>query len=169
MPSGEPAAARSDDSRRWPTKAAESGRAFTAGIVEYKAVPPGVALLTDVRAARHDGFDRIVFEFGSGAPPGYHLEYIDKPVRKCGSGEPTPIAGDGWLEVRFEPADAHTPSGAPTILDRDQKVDLEVVKELELTCDFEAIVSWVLGVRRPNKYRVLALNEPIRLVVDVKH
>jgi hypothetical protein len=157
------------DSPRWPAKAGESGQAFTAGIVEHKAVPRAVALLTDVRSARHAGFDRIVFEFGSGSPPGYHLEYIDKPVRQCGSGEVTTIAGDGWLEVRFEPADAHTPSGAPTIAKRDQKVDLEVVKELEQTCDFEAQVTWVLGVRRPNKYRVLALNQPVRLVVDVQH
>lgn len=153
----------------WPAPASDSGREFTIGIVEYKGAPRAVALLTDVRAARHDGFDRIVFEFGSGSPPGYHLEYIDKPVRKCGSGDATPIAGDGWLEVRIAPAHAHTPSGAPTIREREQQLDLGVVTELEQTCDFEATVSWVVGVKRPNRYRVLTLNEPLRLVVDVKH
>jgi hypothetical protein len=122
-----------------------------------------------VRAARHDGFDRVVFEFGSGAAPGYHLEYIDRPVRKCGSGAATPIAGDAWLEIRFTPANAHTPSGAPTIANRNQTVDVGVVKELEQTCDFEAVVVWVVGVGRPNAYRVMALNDPMRLVVDVKH
>lgn len=160
---------KATSAERWPEPAADSGREFTAGIVEHKPVPRAVALLTDVRAARHDGFDRIVFEFGSGSPPGYHLEYIDRPVRKCGSGDATAIAGDGWLEVRIEPAHAHTPSGAPTIRDRDQQLDLGVVKELEQTCDFEAVVSWVVGVKRPNRYRVLTLNEPLRLVVDVKH
>src|SRR5688572_15097623 len=40
-----------------------SGQAFTAGIVEYRPKPKEVAMLTDVRSARHDGFDRIVFEF----------------------------------------------------------------------------------------------------------
>jgi hypothetical protein len=148
---------------------AGSGQAFTAGIVEYKPKPKEVALLTDVRSARHDGFDRIVFEFAAGPLPGYHLEYVDKPVRRCGSGQATPVAGDAWLEVRFDPAHAHTPSGAPTIKDRDQKLELEVVKELELTCDFEAHVTWVLGAAKPNKYRVLTLDEPLRLVVDVKH
>lgn len=153
----------------WPATAAESGREFTAGIVEHRPPPREVALLTDVRAARHDGFDRIVFELGSGAPPGYHLEYIDKPVRKCGSGDATPMAGDAWLEVRIEPANAHTPSGAPTIREREQQLDLGVVTELEQTCDFEAVVTWVVGVKRPNRYRVLTLNDPLRLVVDVKH
>jgi hypothetical protein len=165
----EPVFREATKSERWPEPAPDAGREFTAGIVEHKPAPRGVALLTGVRAARHDGFDRIVFEFGSGSPPGYHLEYIDKPVRKCGSGDATAIAGDGWLEVRIEPAYAHTPSGAPTIRDRDQQLDLGVVKELEQTCDFEAVVSWVVGVKRPNRYRVLTLNEPLRLVVDVKH
>jgi hypothetical protein len=148
---------------------AGKGQAFTAGVVEYRPRPREVALLTDVRSARHEGFDRIVFEFATGPLPGYHLEYIDKPVRRCGSGETTVIAGEAWLEVRLDPANAHTPSGAPTIKDRDQELELAVVKELEQTCDFEAHVTWVLGAIKPNKYRVLTLDEPLRLVVDVQH
>lgn len=169
VPGSIPAVGKPDSGERWPGKAAGHGQEFTAGIVEYRPAPREVALLTDVRAARHDGFDRVVFELGSGSAPGYHLEYIDRPVRKCGSGDVAPIAGDAWLEVRFEPANAHAPSGAPTIAKREQTVDLEVVSELEQTCDFEAVVSWVVGVKRPNRYRVLTLDAPLRLVVDVKH
>jgi hypothetical protein len=141
--------------------------AFTLGILEQRSPAAGVALLTDVRSARHRGFDRVVFEFAAETPPGFHAEYVDRPVRKCGSGEPTPVAGDAWLEVRFEPANAHTASGAPTIADRDQQLALGVVKELEQTCDFEAHVTWVIGVSRPNKYRVLTLKKPARIVLDV--
>lgn len=148
---------------------AQDGAEFTAGIVEHEASPQGIALLTDLRAARHEGFDRVVFDFTGDALPGYHVEYIDKPVRQCGSGAATPIAGDAWLEVRFSPANAHTSSGAPTIPFREKKVELAVVKELESVCDFEAHVTWVLGVARPNTYRVLALSNPLRLAVDVKH
>lgn len=154
---------------RWPSPPDGARQEFTAGIVAVRPAASGVALLTDVRAARHDGFDRVVFELGGGSPPGFHLEYIDKPVRKCGSGESTTIAGDAWLQVRLEPTNAHTENGAPTIADRKRSVDLEVVTELEQTCDFEAVVSWVLGVKRPNKYRVLTLNDPLRLVIDVQH
>ena len=145
------------------------GPPFTVGTVEQRSDAGGATLLTDVRSARHAGFDRIVFEFAASARPGYHVEYIDRPVRKCGSGAVTPIAGDGWLEVRFEPADAHTPSGAPTIAKREQRLDLGVVKELEQTCDFEAHVTWVVGVSRPNQYRVIVLQKPERVVVDIKH
>jgi hypothetical protein len=138
------------------------------GTVEQAAVAAGAGLLMDVRSARHDGFDRVVFEFAQGRP-GYHVEYIDRPVRRCGSGEPTPIAGDGWLEVRFFVAEAHTQSGAPTIAQREQHPALPVVKELEQTCDFEGHVTWVVGVSRPNKYRVLCLEKPDRVVVDITH
>jgi hypothetical protein len=123
-----------------------------------------------VRSARHEeGYDRVVFEFAATALPGYHIEYIDRPVRKCGSGDPTAVAGDAWLEVRFSPADAHTQAGVPMIRERERTVSLEVLRELELTCDFEAVTSWVLGVASPNKYRVLELQSPPRIVVDILH
>jgi hypothetical protein len=168
----EPAGTLQHDPLRPKPKSSEptsSGAPFTSGIVEYKPPPTEPALLTDVRAARHSGFDRIVFEFACKGVPGYHLEYIDKPVRKCGSGDATQLLGVGWLEVRFEAANAHTPSGSPTIAQREQKPELQIVKELEQTCDFEAQVTWVLGTSRPNKYRVLKLDDPPRVVVDVKH
>ncbi len=168
-PSGSLPLASLGNAERWPARPGADLQQFTAGILEYRPAASGVALLTDVRAARHNGFDRVVFELGRGSPPGYHLEYIDRPVRKCGSGEPTPIAGDAWLEVRFEPTNAHTESGAPTLVERKRSVDLPVISELQQTCDFEAVVSWVLGVKRPNKYRVLTLNDPLRLVVDIQH
>ncbi len=145
------------------------GQSYTAGIVEHRAAPPELALLTDVRAASHEGYDRVVFELGSGSPPGFHLEYIDRPVRKCGSGDVTAIAGDGWLQVRLEPASAHTERGAPTIAERERKLDLPLIKELEQTCDFEGQVVWVIGLSRPNRYRVLTLDNPLRLAVDIKH
>lgn len=124
--------------------------------------------LVDIRAARHARFDRIAFEF-SGRVPGYHVEYVNRPVRQCGSGEVTEIAGDAWLEVRLSPADAHDDKGHPTAGERERKIELGVLRELEMTCDFEGVVTWVLGVSSPNRYRVLELTDPPRLAVDVHH
>ncbi|MBA4159064.1 MAG: hypothetical protein H0X65_16535, partial [Gemmatimonadetes bacterium] len=47
--------------------------------------------------------------------------------------------------------------------------DYPVLKQLTLICDFEAQVEWVLGVSSPNRFRVIELHEPARLVVDVRH
>ena len=45
---------------------------------------------------------------------------------------------------------------------------LAEVLEVELTCDFEVVVTWVLGTKSPNRYRVLELSAPPRLAVDVR-
>ena len=140
----------------------------TAGTVEKKNRVSGPALLRDVRTASHEKFDRVVFEFAGDALPGYHVEYVDRPVRQCGSGNVVPIAGDAWLVVRLDPAQAHTEGGQPAIKDRERSVGLPLLRELKLICDFEADVSWVLGLSRPNRYRVLELSNPPRIVIDVK-
>jgi hypothetical protein len=140
----------------------------TAGILSKQRDTQAPGRLVSVRSARHDGFDRVVFEF-DGPVPGYHLEYVDRPVRRCGSGDATQVAGDAWLEVRMTPVHAHTDEGNPLIADRERHLTHPILKELEQTCDFEAHVTWVLGVASPNHYRVLELSAPARLVVDVKH
>jgi hypothetical protein len=141
----------------------------TAGIIDKKRELKEVAVLRQVRTAQHEAYDRVVFEFEGAELPGYHIEYIDKPVRSCGSGDVVALKGDGWLEIRLQPAEAHTEEGAPTVESRDRAPNQKIIKQLKLTCDFEADVTWVLGVASPNKYRVLELKNPTRLAVDIKH
>lgn len=152
-----------------PAGAVDTVADWTAGIVERGSGAAATVVQNAVHVERHDGFDRIAFHFEGATPPGYHIEYIDRPVRKCGSGATTEIAGDGWLEIRFEGAVAHDEEGRPTVAEREQMYELPIVRELELTCDFEAVVVWVAGAASPNRYRVLELDGPPRLVVDVRH
>lgn len=143
-------------------------REWTAGRVDIQRASLQPVTLREVRAARNEDFDRVVFQFDGDQVPGYQLEYIDTPVTKCGSGDPTAIAGQGWLRVRLVPAQAHA-DGKVTVAERERKPALPVLAELEQTCDFEGEVTWVLGVQHPNPYRVMELREPTRLVVDVRH
>lgn len=128
-----------------------------------------MATLRDVRTARNEAFDRLVLEFEGDELPRYHVEYVDRPARQCGSGNEVRVAGDGWLRVRMEPARAHDDRGRATVSVRAPQPQLPVVRELRLTCDFEGQVEWVVGVSSPNRYRVLELHAPARLVVDVGH
>lgn len=141
----------------------------TTGIIDKRKTLAASATLKAIRTGRHEGFDRIVFEFAGEEVPGYHVEYIDKPVRACGSGDVVPLAGDGWLQVRFEPARAHTDEGKPTLGSRELAPRLPNLLVLKSTCDFEGQVEWVAGVGSPNGYRVLELEKPSRFVVDIKH
>lgn len=141
---------------------------WTAGVVDIPPGQAGISTLVSVRAARHEEFDRVVWEL-EGDMPGVHAEYIDKPVRSCGSGEPVALPGDAWLEVRITPANAHTEAGQPTIAERRRATGLPVVLEIVQTCDFEAVVTWVLAVRSPESFRLARFGDPSRLVVDVRH
>lgn len=122
---------------------------------------------TGIRTARQDGYDRVVFDLDSRVP-GYRIEYVDSPQYECGSGEAVRVPGDGWLQVAFEPANAHTEEGQPTVQRRLVDPAGANLRELRRICDFEAHVTWVIGVGAPNPYRAFVLDGPPRLVVDVR-
>ena len=147
--------------------AAVDSATWTAGVVDLAPGPGGVATLVSLRAAQHAGYDRVVWEL-SGSAPGVHVEYVDRPVRQCGSGAPVPLSGDAWLEVRLEPARAHTEEGRPTIAERRRTAGLPIALEMVQTCDFEAVVTWVLAVSSPEPFRVIRLASPPRVVVDIR-
>ncbi|CAN5787857.1 hypothetical protein BH20GEM3_BH20GEM3_00040 [soil metagenome] len=149
--------------------AAQLQAGWTAGATHRPRPGAGVATLREVRVGQHRGFDRTVWEFEGARVPGYRIEYIDRPVRQCGSGHAVPLAGQGWLAVQLSPARAHDDRGQATVRRRGWAPRMRVLRELKLTCDFEAEVVWTLGVASPNRYRVLELTRPARLVVDVRH
>lgn len=140
--------------------------AWTVGLTAKGGT--GMTTLLEVRTASHAEYERIVFVFGPEGLPGYKVEYIDRPVRQCGSGEVVDLPGDAWLSIRLEPAQAHTEAGAPTVAERSRTLDYQNIKALKLICDFEGQVEWVAGVASPTRYRTLELKAPPRLVVDVR-
>ena len=141
----------------------------TAGTTQKKRDGIQPALLKAVRTGKHESYDRVVFEFEGNALPGYVVEYVDKPVRDCGRGEVVPVGGDGFLMVSLQPANAHTESGQPTVRNVQLNSDSRLLKDLKLICDVEGEVQWIVGLSSPNRYRVLELTNPARLVVDITH
>jgi hypothetical protein len=123
-----------------------------------------------VRTAAQDGFDRITIELGPGSGlPGYHVEYVDRPLIQCGSGQEIHPIGSAWLELRLYPANAHTEAGAPTLPGREIPLQGRLLRRMYLTCDFEAVTTLVSAVEAPNPYRVFTLAGPPRIVIDVRH
>ncbi len=76
--------------------------ASTAPVVWSSSITE-TALLSGVRVASHEGYDRVVFEFRNGVP-GYDVRYVEPPILADGSGEEVPVAGGAALVVRMEPA-----------------------------------------------------------------
>ena len=118
--------------------------------------------LTAVRAANQGPVDRVVFEF-SDRVPGYAVRYVNRPITEDGSGHPVTVEGEAVLEVRMEPArgPSFTPDTARV------KPQASAVAEVVRTGDFEAVVHWVIGVRKQQPFSVSTLDSPPRLIVEV--
>lgn len=141
---------------------------WTAGTTDRVRTMPAGVVLRDLRVGVNAGFDRVVLEFLGGQVPGYRVEYVDRPVRHCGSGEPVRLAGDAWLAITLRGTQAHDERGQATVSPRERRLQMPILKEYEFSCDFEGEVQVVLGVSSPNRYRVTELQNPARLIVDVQ-
>jgi hypothetical protein len=128
---------------------------------------PDMAVLRDVRTGDQQTFDRVVFEIEGPKLPDYDVKYVYRPVH-CGSGLPAQVEGQAFLQVRLTPARAHTEAGASTVPTLQRKVRLPVVREIRATCDFEADVTWVIGLAARKEYKVHELTEPARLIIDIE-
>jgi hypothetical protein len=141
---------------------------LVALVLAVAATPAGAQsapTLVDVRAGRHPGFDRVVFEF-QGAVPEHHVRYVDQLVED-GSGAPVSVAGSADLEVVFQGANAHDEDGTPSVSPRRFSPGLAAVKEVAQIGDFEAVVSYGIGLDRRRPLTVSTLSGPSRLVIDV--
>jgi hypothetical protein len=147
--------------------AAEPFAGTTASVDKPRQGPVPGPELTAVRAERHPGFVRAVFQFDRGPLPGYRAGFLPRAARECGSGRPTSVSGQAWLELRMSPARAHGEHGRSPSFPTELRPRLEPLLELRQTCDFEGVVSWVLGLRQRVPYRVRELDHPARLVLDV--
>jgi len=140
--------------------------------VVVRATNRQTALLTDVRAARHEGYDRVVFQFRN-ALPGYDVRYVALPVHQDGSGNVVPVQGRYVAQIRMENAlDADlTKASAPLTYHGPMRFSPATpeVAELVRSGSFEGVLTWVAGLRDRVDYRVRTLNAPPRLVVDFRN
>lgn len=170
-PAPAPAPARPDTAA--PARPSTDTSAFRGAVdrVEVKGHASGVVILDAVRTARHNGFDRMVFEFRGSQLPDYLVEYARETPTQCGSGAPVSVPGAARLFVRLSPAQAHALVGndeRSTLASRALQPRYPTVRALTLNCDFEGVVSWVVGLSERKPFRVSTLGAPARLVVDVE-
>jgi hypothetical protein len=127
-----------------------------------------IQTVTDVRVGEHEGYDRIVFEFED-AIPGYQVEYKVPPATQGGSGANVDVEGEALLTVDLRTAQAHDDAGEATIDADEIAAGLSMIEEAKQISDFEGVVEWAVGVSGEQPYRVLELDGPPRLVIDIAH
>jgi hypothetical protein len=114
----------------------------------------------------------VVFAF-VGPPPAYRVRYVtqvsedpsDRPVRLEGHAFLLVVMPGGTLDTTpqvDDPRDARAYQGSRRI-----RPELRNVREIAAAGDFEAVVSFGMGVEHRDGFRVLTLTGPSRVVIDV--
>lgn len=164
-PSAEPEP--SDSPGSTPSSPAPGGPDFPASTDPQTAEPSGDwdLQLEDVRVGEHDGFDRVVLEFSGTAGPGWGVEWTEQAVAD-GSGEVVPLDGDRVLTISA----SGTAMPEPGSFEVPQRLGPSGdVAEVQVTGWFEGYTQVFAGFRGEERpFRVFALAEPPRLVVDVR-
>jgi len=116
--------------------------------VPFRGAVPPVPTLTAIHVGAHPegGFDRIAFEFEG--LPGYRAGYQSEIVYD-GSGVPVDLDGDAFLQLVFNPAQAHDEQGRPTLVPASNKqvtVGYPALVAYVVNGDFEGYVSVALGL-----------------------
>ncbi len=136
--------------------------------------PSETMLLTDVKVDSSGCTDRVIFDFRSsaGAEPGFTVRYrpADEAQTEDASGRHIPIAGTAFLVVRFEPAataDLTKPEleitykGPRSI----KPAGLRWVRQVAKTGDFEAVLTWSIGLSQERPFHVITSGSPARLTI----
>ena len=150
-----------------------------ASVVTAAAVPPFAteprsspatgglqAEIFGLRVGCHKTFDRFVVRTRF-AGPGYDVRYA-RQVVYGGSGRPVSLLGDARIQVVLRPARGHTMRGA-SLLPGVVTPLCPTLRQVRIAEDFEGVVSFGLGVRHKQGFRVFRLPAPNRVVIDVAH
>jgi hypothetical protein len=135
---------------------------------------PDLTYLTDVSIQPEDCVDRVEFAFRpSTGMPGYRVAYVpaDAALVEDGSGARIDVQGGAYLVVRLEPAATADITGedlvrtyrGPRRLAPPENA--RFVRELVKSGDFEAVVTWVIGVDRRRPFAATVSDS--RLVVEI--
>lgn len=140
------------------------------------AAAGGVALLTNVQAQDMGTFDRVTFTFTGGTPTILKADYFDGPAAESPSGLlVTPaVAGPPRFQITMGTASAVDLSVNPFVETytgpKRFSPNLPKVVELVQVEDFEATLSWVIGMNgAETTVAVQVVSNPTRVVVDVSH
>ena len=144
---------------------ADNWMSSVEGLPPVRSDDPAKALaLTGIRAARHEGFTRVVMEFaGKGTPGVWSAAWTDEAVEQ-GRGLPIQVEGQAVLDLVIDgtpmtatenpyPGGTHTRAG-----------EMDVVSD----GTFEDNTHVVIGAPAARQFQIGFLSDPVRMVIDVR-
>jgi hypothetical protein len=134
--------------------------------------------LVAVRIGTHQGYDRITFEFKAPEPnpggdagiPRYEIRTAKPPHYEDPSGLPLEVNGNSFVGIVFHGASGVDFEGRATYTGpKVVRAGFDNFVEAVRSGDFEATLSWILGVRRQTCWQVHELHNPDRVAIDIPH
>ncbi|MCA1839768.1 MAG: hypothetical protein LC723_05490 [Actinobacteria bacterium] len=131
--------------------------------------------MTSVKTAAHGSFDRVTFAFepsmsGSAGTPAFEVSQVQRPFTKDPSDQPMSVDGDRFFRIVFHGASGVDLSeGDPRRTykgSEDIHTGLTRIVEVEEQGDFEATLSWIIGIRGPGCPTSISLTGPVRVGLD---
>jgi hypothetical protein len=132
--------------------------------------------LVAVRIGTHQGYDRITFEFKAPEPnpggeagiPRYEIRTAKPPHYEDASGLPLEVNGNSFVGIVFHGASGVDFEGRATYTGpKVVRAGFDNLVEAVRSGDFEATLSWILGVRRQTCWQVHELHNPDRVAIDI--
>ena len=144
---------------------ADNWMSSVEGLPPVRSDDPAKALaLTGMRAARHEGFTRVVLEFsGEGTPGVWRAAWTEEAVEQ-GRGLPIQVEGEAVLDLVIDgtpmtASESSYPSGTHT-----RAGDLDVVSDGA----FEDNTHVVIGAPTARQFQIGFLSDPVRMVIDIR-
>ena len=123
-------------------------------------------LLKKIRGASHVGYDRVVFEFDGPVPANFDVSFVPEIIGDP-QGLPVPVIGQALLGVTFSLANGHDEDGN-VFTDAITTLGLKNVIQVVRSGDFEAVLSFGIGLAKQTEFSVFTLTNPSRVVIDIK-
>jgi hypothetical protein len=152
-----------------PAQAAAPYCGITWGSQAKQGAATGPGTLTDVRAGRHDCYDRLVLDL-HGAPSSWSVQYVPT-VYADPSGLPVHLDGGAALQIRLVDVDG-TSLARPGDDHLVNVTGYRTFRQVALTGAFEGHTSFGVGVRARLPFRAFTISGPgnsTRVVLDVAH
>lgn len=128
----------------------------------------GPTVVTGVRIGDQDGFGRVVFDIAGTAVPGWDVAYTDSPTQE-GSGTAVEVPGTTFLRVTL--TGVTNPYEAPGVAEAargNYAGQAGPVQGAYYDSVFEGRALAYVGLTGQAPFRVYALTNPTRVVVDVE-
>lgn len=127
--------------------------------------------LTDVTTGTHEGYDRVVFHLAGTGTPGWFVRYVENATDDPADTS-LDIAGDGTLQVTLVGFQLPTTTGIPEWGGPNPVLTpaYPLLREVNVRGQFEGQELAYIGLdTADHPFRVFALTDPTRVVVDVRH